>query len=646
MFGSSLLSMLCTFVGVSEESPLGSLDLSKMRQGWGTPHVDQSVEGHPLTIAGRAFATGVGTHAASMLWVSLDEKAERFEAWVGVDDEVGKSTGTVEFRVIGDGKDLWRSGVLKTGDAAKRVEVALRGVKTMILLVSAGTDGQDYDHADWAEAKIVMQSGKPEAIEPPREEADVRTPKPGPKPRITGPKVFGVRPGHPILFRFTATGTKPMRFECTGLPPGAALDAATGQLSGKVSAPGEHRCTVTATNAEGKASREFRLVIGSKIALTPPLGWNSWNCFAADVDDAKVRAAAQAMVSSGLADHGWSNINIDDCWEIKPGSDDAMLQGEPRDPDGMINTNKKFPDMKALCAHIHSLGLRAGLYSSPGPLTCAGFTASYQFEEKDAQRWAQWGFDYVKYDWCSYGDIAKDDSLEELQKPYRVMRAALDKVDRDIVFSLCQYGMGKVWEWGADVGGNCWRTTGDIVDTWDSMAGIGFAQNGHEVHAGPGHWNDPDMLVVGVVGWGPALHPTRLTPNEQVTHITLWSLLSSPLLIGCDMTKLDEFTLSLLTNDEVLDVSQDPLGKQAARVFAEGDLEVWARDLEDGSKAVGLFNRGEMEADVTADFAALGRRGPQAVRDLWSQKDLAVVEGKFTTKIPRHGAALVRLTRR
>ena len=308
----------------------------------------------------------------------------------------------------------------------------------------------------------------------------------------------------------------------------------------------------------------------------------------------------------------------------------------------MINSNEKFLDMKALCDYIHSKGLKAGIYSSPGPFTCAGFPASYRHEVQDAERYAQWGFDYLKYDWCSYDGVAKNKSLPELKKPYVIMRAALNKVDRDIVFSLCQYGMGDVWEWGAEVGGNCWRTTGDIGDSWSSMAGIGFAQNGHEKFAGPGHWNDPDMLVVGQVGWG-NLHPTGLTPNEQYTHITLWCLLCSPLLIGCDMAQLDEFTLNLLTNDEVLEVSQDPLGKQAGRVAQKDNAEVWAKDMEDGSKAVGLFNRGELEADVTVNWSDLGVSGKQAVRDLWRQKDLGQFDGSYTVKIGRHGAAMIRV---
>jgi alpha-galactosidase len=223
------------------------------------------------------------------------------------------------------------------------------------------------------------------------------------------------------------------------------------------------------------------------------------------------------------------------------------------------------------------------------------------------------------------------------------MRAALDKAPRDILYSLCQYGMGNVWEWGTEVGGNSWRTTGDITDSWSSMSNLGFGEAGHEKFAGPGHFNDPDMLVVGLVGWGPSLHPTRLTPNEQYTHISLWCLLASPLLIGCDMTRMDAFTLNLLTNDEVLEINQDPLGRQAGRVAKDGMLEVWVKDMEDGSKAVGLFNRSEFEAPVKATWKDLGITGRQRVRDLWRQTDLVTVADQFEAKVPRHGVVLVRL---
>ena len=467
--------------------------------------------------------------------------------------------------------------------------------------------------------------------------------KESPLPRINGARIFGVRPGNPFLFRINATGERPMHFRADHLPAGLMLDSLSGQITGSIQARGEYTVILHADNRLGSAEREVRILVGDRIALTPPLGWNSWNCFASAVDDQKVRQAAEAMVSSGLIDHGWTYINIDDCWSIEPGSKDPNTMGIPRDGRGMINTNRKFPDMTALSDYVHSLGLKMGIYSSPGPLTCAGFTASYGHELDDARRYGEWGIDYLKYDWCSYGQYARDTARSEYEKPYRIMRAALDSVDRDIVYSLCQYGMDRVWEWGDEVGGNCWRTTGDIIDTWQSMSGIGFGQNGHESYAGPGHWNDPDMLVVGQVGWGPRLHPTRLTPNEQITHITLWSLLCSPLLIGCDMTRMDDFTLALLTNDEVLDVNQDPLGKQARRVTVKGTLEVWAKPMEDGSMAVGMFNRGEHRSPVSVTWSDLGISGPHRVRDLWQQTDTGIFEHEFGVIVPRHGAVLVKI---
>jgi alpha-galactosidase len=493
-------------------------------------------------------------------------------------------------------------------------------------------DGIDFDHADWADAQIAMREGKPEALAAPREPAMVLTPKPSPKPRINGARVLGVRPGSPVLFTIPATGERPLTFAADALPAGLQLDRQSGRITGVLGEKGVHVVTLRARNARGSAERSLKIVCGDTIALTPPLGWNSWNCFGCDVKEANVRAAADAMVASGLQDHGWTYINIDDCWEAG------------RDANGNILANEKFPDMKALTDYVHSKGLKIGLYSSPGPKTCAGREGSYQHEDQDARRYAEWGFDYLKYDWCSYGNIAPHPNHEQMLQPYQVMRAALDKAPRDIVFSLCQYGMGNVWEWGAQVGGNCWRTTGDITDTWSSLAGIGFGQAGHEKFAGPGHWNDPDMLVVGYVGWSAKVRPTRLTPNEQYTHISLWCLLCSPLLIGCDMTKLDEFTLNLLTNDEVLAVNQDPLGRQAARVSQTGSLEVWAKDLEDGSKAVGLFNRGEDEAKVTAKWSDLSLSGPQRVRDLWRQQDLGRFNGEFQASVPRHGVVLIQLT--
>lgn len=423
-----------------------------------------------------------------------------------------------------------------------------------------------------------------------------------------------------------------MTFTAEGLPQGLQLDTQNGRITGAIKQKGEFLVTLHAKNDLGTAERKFKIICGDKIALTPPMGWNSWNCFGHDVSDARVRAQADAMVSSGLINHGWTYVNMDDCWE------------GGRDTDKKILGNEKFPDMKALADYVHGKGLKIGLYSSPGPKTCGLFEGSYRHEDIDASRYAEWGFDYLKYDWCTYGDLVPNPGRAEAMKPFEVMHAALDKLPRDIVFSLSQVGLPSIWEWGQQAGGNCWRTTYDISDTWITVSRNGFSQAGYERFAGPGHWNDPDMLVVGYVGWSTNLQPTRLTPNEQYTHISLWCLLCSPLLIGCDLTKLDDFTLSLLSNDEVLEVNQDPLGWQAARVAKSGAVEIWAKNLEDGSKAVGLFNRGQIETMVTARWTDLGISGKQSVRDLWRQKDLGIFDGQFQAPVLRHGVVLVKIT--
>ena len=644
---------------------LDDLDLSKTTQDWGDPGKDKSVEGHELSTGGEKFARGLGTHAQSTLYISLRGGARTFSAAVGVDDEVGRSpNASVTFSVLGDGKTLWRSGVMKAGEPAQQLSVDVSGVTILALVVGDAGDGITDDHADWADARFEIVGARPETVSAPPEKALILTPPDPPTPRINGAQVFGVRPDRPFLFTIAATGDRPMTFSASHLPEGLQLDPRTGRITGELDKPGNYIVRLHAKNRLGEASREFKIVCGPHIGLTPAMGWNSWNCFASAVSAADVKKAAGAMVSSGLVNHGWTYINIDDFWEVNPQhTNDLTLQGPERDADGNILPNPRFPDMNSLVAYVHSKGLKIGLYSSPGPWTCGGCVGSFDHEWLDARQYANWGFDYLKYDWCTYQpeleahrklseafvstltnwiNSFSEDRHDYLQ-PYAIMRAALDRQPRDILFSFCQYGMDNVWEWGAQVGGNSWRTTGDIRDTWNSMCANGFSQISDQPFAGPGHFNDPDMLVVGDVGWGPNLHPTHLTPNEQYTHISLWCLLASPLLIGCDMTRLDPFTLSLLSNDEVLAVDQDPLGQQAKRMVKEGDLEIWAKDMADGSKTAGLFNRGEVKTTMTLRWADLGLTGRQTVRDLWRQKDLGVFDQQFQVQVDRHGVALLKL---
>ncbi|MBL7106179.1 MAG: NPCBM/NEW2 domain-containing protein [Phycisphaerae bacterium] len=623
---------------------LDELDVSKVASGYGSTQRNLSIDRNPMTIAGVVYDRGIGTHATGEFNICLDGESSRFKATVGIDDEVGEHKASVEFMVYGDGVELWRSGVMKPKMPAKQVDVDVSGVKHLKLVVDEG-ENNSYDHADWADASIEIAGKVPVAINTSRPRPYILTPKPGLQPRITGPKVFGVRPGNPFLFTVTATGQRPMKFLAINLPRGLSLDFATGRITGTIEKEGTYKVKLAAENSLSKNSRAFTIKAGDTIALTPPMGWNSWNCWGCAVDDEKVRATAKAIVDSGLINHGWSYVNIDDCWMVKLNSDDPIVGGKTRDENGMILTNEKFPDMQALTGYIHGLGLKVGLYTSPGPFTCQSYEGAYEHEALDAQKFAEWGFDYLKYDWCGYGTVSKGKTLEELKKPYQVMRRELDHVKRDIVYSLCQYGMGDIWEWGEEVGGNCWRTTGDITDSWSSMSKIGFSQDKCSPYAKPGYWNDPDMLVVGQVGWGPNLHPSNLTPDEQYTHISLWCLLDSPLLIGCPVEQMDEFTLNLLTNDEVLEVNQDSLGIQAVPVFKDATRQVWAKKMEDGSTAVGLFNLdGFVKQKVTVKFKNLGINGDYVVRDLWRQRDIGVFSESFTAVVPSHGVVLVKIS--
>jgi alpha-galactosidase len=641
---------------------LDELDMNKAVAGWGETKANQSIDGNALRINAQTYERGVGTHAPGYLVVKLDKGTTRFQAVVGIDAEVGDKPGSVKFIVAGDGKTLWESDVLGPKDGAATVDLDVSNVRELRLIID-DVENNLYDHADWANAVFEVVGATPVTVDLPKPEPYILTPKPGPEPKITGPKIFGVRPGSPVLFTATATGDRPMEFSAQGLPAGLRLDVASGRITGQLDEPGEYRIVLTAQNTSGRAERPFRIKVGDTICLTPPMGWNSWNCWARAIDDEKIRASAKSLVESGLIHHGWSYVNIDDCWMRqlntknqdqadftqqgwhKPMvSDDPRLGGVARDEAGNLLPNKNFPDMPALTEYIHGLGLKTGIYISPGPWTCQHYVGSWKYEEQDAAQFAEWGFDYLKYDWCGYSKVSGR-SLPELKKPYEVMRDALALQRRDIVYSICQYGWGDVHEWGEEMNGNCWRTTGDIVDTWKSLYAIGFSQDNRGPYAKPGHWNDPDMLIVGNVGWGPSLHPTRLTPDEQYTHISLWCLLSAPLLIGCDLTTMDDFTLNLLTNDEVLDINQDPLGRQARKVAESADRQIWAKDMEDGSKAVGLFNLNAFDPQkVTVDWSDLGIAGKQVVRDLWRQKDVETSRMGYTVEVPPHGVVLIKIT--
>ena len=465
----------------------------------------------------------------------------------------------------------------------------------------------------------------------------ILTPLVSDKPRINSAKVFGVRPNSPVIFKIAATGKKPLHYQASNLPNGLRIDEATGIITGKVEATGNYEIDIVVSNSLGAIAQNFKLKVGNELTLTPPMGWNSWNCWGLTVDDEKVKSSARAFIDKGLIDHGWSYINIDDGW-----------QDPERAADGEILPNKKFGNIAALADWLHNKGLKFGVYSSPGTKTCGGYTGSYQHELQDATTYAKWGVDYLKYDWCSYGDVfdkEKDTSLQAYQKPYGVMEDALKKQPRDIVYSLCQYGMADVWKWGGKVNGNSWRTTGDINDSWASVVANGFDHPELFSYAKPGNWNDPDMLVVGKVGWSGTLHATNLTPDEQYSHISLWCLLSSPLLIGCDVSRLDNFTLNLLTNDEVLAIDQDVAGKQAQQKIKTNEFQIWVKELDDGTRAIAIFNMSDRYKNVSINFANLGLEGKYKIRDLWRQINVGNESDSYLSNIPPHGVSLIKITK-
>ena len=481
------------------------------------------------------------------------------------------------------------------------------------------------------------------------------------RPRLHGPTIHGCRPGSPFLFQIAATGDGPLSYSADRLPRGLRLDSRSGLITGALRAPGRYVTALRVDGPGGHVERVLRIECGSRLALTPPMGWNSWNCWAETVDAGHVRASAHALVTTGLRARGWSHINIDDGW-----------QGGRSGRERALQANDKFPEPASLCEELHSLGLRAGIYSSPWTTTYAGFPGGssddprgkfltpipekdwwhrrarfhagrHSFAAADARQWAAWGFDYLKYDWFP-NDLAAT----------REMSAALRDCGRDIVYSLSNnLPISSVADTFPHA--QLWRTTGDIRDVWnnstpttDGYQGVRDIIRHHAAFQrfqAPGAWNDPDMLVLGQVGWGEGFRPSRLTPSEQRTHFAVWCLWSAPLLIGCPLESLDPFTLGLLTHEELIDLDQDALGVQAMIHRETADELILCKPLENGDTAIGLINLSEKPREIGVAWKQLGLPGPVHVRDLWERRDIGVHRAKITAEVAPHDIAVFRLSR-
>ena len=610
-----------------------------------------------VCIARKTYWTGaLSVTAPSRLTIPLGSGAIRFEATAGVDCKTAVD-GAADFRVIApDGKVLWEKKGIRKGTALD-VHVDIAGLDSVVLEVS----GEDGIQAGWAVANFTYEDGSypPNDVRRYSPQLGILTPPERPEPRINGPVVYGVRPGHPIIYRVPVTGERPVKVKVESerlkvlspksevLSPDAPhsqllFDPETRVVIGSIKEPGEYPIAIVASNSKGEARKQLTIKVGEKISLTPAMGWCSWNAYARNVTAQNIKDAADALDATGLAEHGWGGyVNIDDYWQNNNSLPDEALHGPERNADGIVNPNSRFPDMKGLADYIHAKGFKAGLYSSPGPTTCGGCTGSYRHEEQDAKTYAEWGFDSLKHDWCSYASVADGEGLERGMKPYRIMGNALRAQNRDILFSLCQYGQFDVGVWGAKVGGQSWRIMGDVHDRWNLVSHAIDKLKKNWRYSEPGAWNDLDMLCVGKMFCNDYTG-SRLAPNEQYTHLSMWALAASPLLISCDMTKFDEFTLSLLRNDEVIAIDQDPLGKAAACIVDKGGYEIWARPLADGSIAVGLFNKGLKESEIVFDMAAAGMEGKWEVRDCWRQIDEGVFSDVYKKCVYGHATHLIR----
>lgn len=636
----TIIGLLCLTILTNAQNSktisLDELDISKISQRTDRPR--SPGERANLNINKRKFLKGIHTRTESRLYFKLDGKVNEFSALVGVDDRndqyrkqmVPKENSFAEFFVIGDGKILWHSETMKFGDDPKPLNIKLTGIKDLLL---KATGGPGYTHVDWVDTKFSYSGLCPKTAWSPEELAVNRMNIQNPKPRINGSMIVGNKPNTPFYYPMAVIGIRPLNYKAEGLPQGLSLDKKTGIISGVPTQTGEYQVKLTAINSVGKANRILKILVGDKLALTPPMGFLSWNVIEGSINATIVRETADAFVNFGFRDVGYHYIIMDDGWE------------GGRDGNGCIFPDKqKFPDgMKSIGDYLHEKGLKFGIYSSPGALTCAGYPGSLDYEDLDVKTWASWGVDYLKYDFCS----TPRTRAKEL---YVLMGRLLEKSDRSFLYSI---GAGDISaEYGLVGGAHLWRTAGDIRDQWylGNKNGViecfDRQQPKFTKYQSPGNRNDPDMLVVGIYGKGASandLDAKGCNDIEYKSQMSLWALLSAPLYISADVRNISRSALEILTNPEVIEVNQDPLGKLPNRYLATADQETWVKDIEDGSKAIVLLNRSPNQLVMKVKWEEIGLIGKQYVRDLWLRKDLGAMSDSFSVTVPSHGVTLIRV---
>lgn len=455
-------------------------------------------------------------------------------------------------------------------------------------------------------------------------------------PQINDPKVVGNYPGTPFLFAVPTTGDRPIEWQAKGLPTGLSINSKNGFITGQIDEPGTFQVKLFASNAKGIAESDLEIVIGDTLALTPTMGWNSWNTFGQHISDSLIRQTIDSVVATGMRDLGYQYINIDDFWQLVE-----------RDENGKIQINKeKFPNgIKAVADYAHANGLKIGIYSDAAELTCGRVAGSFGFEEEDAADFAAWGIDLLKYDYC----LAPADKQTAIER-YTAMNDALRKQNRSIVFSVCEWGGREPWTWAAEAGGEYWRTTWDIRNTWEAdvyddmhngVMNILDINSELDEYAGRGRWNDPDMLIVGIgnnqeaiVGDDNHLGCTNL---EYQSHMSLWCMMAAPLLSGNDLRNMDEETKRILTNQEIIAINQDVLGKQAKKIKDSGEVEYYLKPLKGGNYALAILNRFDNKSiEEKVSWSDLGIAGTYAVRDVWEHADLGKFEDGIKATVLPH----------
>lgn len=630
---------------------VADLAIHHIIQGWETAKRDRSVTGGPLQIAGRRYDHGIGTHTVSCADIRLDGQASRFTTQVGVDDAVGQEgLGAARFLVLVDGQLRADSGICRGGEPAQELSVTLTGARSLRLLAEAPDDLTHHGHADWCDATIDYAGAPPELVAPDRGEA-IPPLERDPRPRLLGGLRWLARPGRPIVYQIPCCGEN-LQVVCDDLPTGLTLEATTGVLRGQITTPGLYRIPLQVTNSHGSTTGLLRLEIADRAgAPLPPMGWNSWNAYGWHIDAATIQANARALVAHGLHRYGYRYCNIDDGWQGTRRADTAIPWA--------LQANDGFADLPGLVAEIHAAGCLVGIYSvactyspqglmggsgdRPDGTSTAPFQhgrtrpiGSHTFFAEDVRQWMDWDIDFVKW------DVGPPPAV------FATCARTIAEGPRDLVLSYsANIPLTRLPEYRGLV--QLWRTTGDLIDTWPSVRNKLYSQVRFAGQGGPDGWSDCDMLVVGVVGpgWNGEPQPSRLSWREQALHIGLWNFLASPLLIGCDLTRLDASTRDLLTRPGLIELNQDGLGAPATPVLVDrtSGRMLWTRPLENSDLALALVNLGEEDLLFTIDPADFGRGPLAGISDCWTEERVDLPQdGKLAIRLAPHDHRIYRLT--